>query len=218
MPATPSRRTGPRPSPGAVRAPRVQPPDLSDEDPTIPAERLADVPPDAFGRIARVRVVGGTELPALDGAELAHVRIESAFAAGWSASGLRAEECELQALRVGAAEMPDASWRSVRLRGGRWGYLNLRGAVLEDCVLEDAEIEDLDLGAARTDRVVVRGCRIGTLHLHEATCRDLDLRTSTIDRVEGLGGARGAVADRLLVEQWAPALAAHLGLRVVHPG
>jgi len=196
----------------------VQPPDLNAEDPTIPADRLAELPVDAFGRIARVRVAGGTELSPLTGAELAGVRIESAFAVAWSAPGLRAEECELHALRIGAAEMPDASWRSVRLSAGRWGYLNLRGAALEDCVLEDAEVGDLDLGAAGLDRVVVRGCRIGTLHLHEATCRDLDLRGSVVDHVEGLDGARGAVVDRLLVEQWAPALAAHLGLRVVESG
>lgn len=201
------RRTG-------VAAPRLQAPDLGPEDPRVVADELDRAPRDAFDRIARIDASGGAHLPDLAHAELAEVRISDAYAAAWEGPHVRLEHCELVRLRIGASELPDASWQSVRVDGGRWGYLNLRGAVLEDCLLEDADIEDLDLGAARVTRVAVRGGRIGTLHLHEARCADLDLRGARIERIDGWEGARGVIVDPALVTRWAEDLARHVGLRI----
>lgn len=197
-----------------VATPRLQEPDLGPEDPRVAAEELDRAPRDAFGRIARIDAAGGADLPDLAHTELVDVRIADAFAASWEAPRVRLERCTLTGLRIGAAEMPEAAWQSVTVTGGRWGYLNLRGAALEDCVLDGVDVEDLDLGAARVDRVGVHGGRIGTLHLHEARCADLDLRGAQVERIEGWEGARGVVVDAALAASWAQDLARHVGLRV----
>lgn len=208
------RRTTRGPRRAGVVPPRRREPDLGPEDAEHGAEELTTVPRDGFDRIARIHAVGGSELPDLSHAELVDVRITDAYAASWEAPHLHLEACELTRLRVGAAQMPDARWTSVRVEGGRWGYLDLRGAVLEDCELIDVDLDDLDLTGARVERVRIRGGRIATLHLGEARCTDLDLRGGTVDQVTGWDGARGIVVDPALVVSWADDLARHIGLRV----
>ena len=199
-----------------VTPPRPQPPDLSEEmDPTVTAEQLAGIERDHRGRIASVRVQGGTELPGLRDQGLIDVHLEGVFSASWDAAGAELERCVLSGLRLGALEMPEARWDSVTVSDGRWGYANLRGSELRDVVIEGVTVEDLDLGDAQVQQVAVRDCHVGTLHLRGARCEDVDLRGSTIDRVEGLDGARGCVVDPQQALLWAERLAQHLGIRVL---
>lgn len=211
-PQRPSRRTGqPRP-------PQSRAPDIGPGTSPMTGEQLGSADRDGFGRLSELLVTGGAELPPMRDETLTDVRLERVFSAAWTAPGCELERCALVGMRLGALEMPEVRWESVTANGGRWGYANLRGSTLRDVVLEDVVIEDLDLMEAEVERLALRDCRIGTLHLSGAQCTDVDLRGASIDRIEGLSGARGIVVDPSQVMIWANDLAQHLGIRVLGEG
>lgn len=135
------------------------------------------------------------------------------------ASALSLTECGLQDVlitdsRIGGLQAYGSELVRVTVRGGKIDYLNLRGATLHDVVLEDCVVGDLDLGEARIVRLRTDGCRVERLRVTGATFDDSDLRGAQVSAVEGVAGLAGTTISEVQLHALAPALAAHLRVRV----
>lgn len=119
--------------------------------------------------------------------------------------------------RVGSGEAYESTWRSVLIDSCKINYLNVRSAEWRDVLLRDCTIGELDLSHAKLARVAFERCRIETLHVGHATLLDVDLRAATLTTVNGLDGLAGAWITETQLSEFAPLLAAHLGLRIA-PG
>ncbi len=117
--------------------------------------------------------------------------------------------------RLGALLAPGATLTRVALRGLRSNYVSLRGATVVDLTLSECRIEELDLGTAAVQRAVLAHCEIDRLVLSAATLRGVDLRSASIAEIEGIAELRGATISPYQLTRLAPALAEHLGVRVV---
>ena len=150
----------------------------------------------------------------LRGARFVDTLVTASFAPTLLAGRTTWRDASVQSPRWGSAEMFDADFNSVHLRGGKIDYLNLRGSRLSNVIIEDCQIGELDLGGVRADRVAIRNCRIGTLDLTRATCVNVDIRGSEFSTVNGLEGLRGVTVSEEQLALLAPVLASHLGLVV----
>ncbi len=110
--------------------------------------------------------------------------------------------------------LPGSDLTRVRLRGGKVDYLNLRAATLTDVHLDDVVVGELDLGGASATRLRVDGA-LGRLDVTGADLRDVDLRGADLRAPTGLAGLAGAVVSPAQLLELAPALADHVGLRVL---
>jgi uncharacterized protein YjbI with pentapeptide repeats len=111
-------------------------------------------------------------------------------------------------------ELYGAQLRRVRLERCLLDSVNLRSAVLREVVLDDCTVRHLDLGSAKLTDVTFRDCTIERLDLTGATLSRVDLRGSRLDIARGFDRLTGATVDGSQLLDLAPALAAHLGLRV----
>ena len=180
---------------------------------------LADL--DLSGRVAeRVRLVDCRVTRCrLDGAVLRRARVTGCAWDGVTATDLDAArstwlDVDLAGCRVGALVLPGSDLARVRLRGGKVDYLNLRAATLTDVRLDDVVVGELDLGGATATRLRVDG-GVGRLDVTGAVLRDVDLRGADLRALTGLGGLAGAVVSTGQLTSLAPALADHVGLRVL---
>ncbi|NUP73574.1 MAG: pentapeptide repeat-containing protein, partial [Sinomonas sp.] len=73
----------------------------------------------------------------LTGALFAETRIERLGAPSFTAPRSRFRDVQLEASRIGSAELYDATWDSVVVRGCKLGFVNLRGARLADVLFVD---------------------------------------------------------------------------------
>ncbi|WP_432540417.1 pentapeptide repeat-containing protein [Kineococcus sp. SYSU DK002] len=137
----------------------------------------------------------------------------AATEAPWRAGTWR--DAVLSGVRVGALDLSAAVWDRVEVRGGRYDFVNLRGAELVDVTFTDVDLRDVDLSGARLTRVRFAGCRIGHLDVGSATLSAVDLTSSELAGLSGVGGLRGARVSAVQLAQLAPLLAEHLGLEVV---
>ncbi|SDN46390.1 hypothetical protein SAMN05216355_10498 [Actinomyces ruminicola] len=124
-------------------------------------------------------------------------------------------EVSWEASRVGAFECHDAQWRSVLLEDCRIGFLGLGRANLLDVRLRGCTVDTLDLTAATLTRVAFEDCRVGELRVRESRLMDVDLRGLALSQVDDAAGLRGAWVGADQLVELAPALAAHMGLRVL---
>ncbi len=150
----------------------------------------------------------------LRGSRFVDTRISASFATSLVAARSTWRRVHVDGPRWGSAELFDAGLESVTIRGGKIDFLNLRGAKLTDVLIEDAQITELDLAGFTGTRVAVRNCRIGTLDLTRATCVDVDLRDTSFSRVIGIEGMRGTILNDVQLAEFAPVMAALLGIRI----
>jgi uncharacterized protein YjbI with pentapeptide repeats len=218
-----------RPRPKGTQAPSVDviaPRNLTDADATTlrpgderEAERFAnaDVSGLDLSGITLMEceldavTLGGTELR---GSRFVETLLTASFAPRLAAGRTSWRDVLIESPRWGSAELFDAQFDAVHIRGGKIDYLNLRGARLTNVIIENCQVGELDLGGARTDRVALRGCRIGTLDLTRSTNASLDIRGSNLEAVNGLDGLRGVTVDEAQLALLAPVMAAHLGIIV----
>jgi uncharacterized protein YjbI with pentapeptide repeats len=151
----------------------------------------------------------------LDGARIGDCLLTDVRSHTLSAVGSTWRDVALTGCRLGAVQLSGAELQRVRVTGGKVDYLNLRDARLTDVVLEGCVVGELDLVGATATRVTLDGCRVERLDVTRATLDRVDLRGADLSGLDGLAHLRGAVisGDQLL--ELAPALAAHLGVRVV---
>lgn len=116
--------------------------------------------------------------------------------------------------RIGALSAPGASWDNIRIRGGKLDFVNLSGAKLADVVFERCVIGELDLGQAQVQRLRLDGVKLGVLDCTGARLIDVDFTGAEIGAVRGIDGLRGATISASQLLDFAPLLAAHLGVRV----
>lgn len=162
-------------------------------------------------------VVAGADLgeAELRGSRWEACSLSGVFAPQFSAARSGWRHVVARQLRVGAADLVDASVSGVAVYGAKLGRVDLRRATVTDVLVEDAVIEELDLDEARLTRVAFRGCRIGRLSLAASVLRDVDLRGAELRVLGPVTGLRGATVGADQLQDLAPAIAHELGLRVV---
>jgi uncharacterized protein YjbI with pentapeptide repeats len=175
--------------------------------------------------LARTEATGATFLACrfercgLDEASLRHSRFSECLVSEPHASSLDVADSTwrdtlVTSPRIGALLAVGTSWSGVRVRGGKIDLLDLNGAKLADVVIEGTVIEELDLGTAQARWTRLVGCDIGVLDVTGARLTEVDLSGSTIREVRGIEGLRGATISPSQLLELAPALAAHVGLKV----
>ena len=150
----------------------------------------------------------------LRGARFVDSVVSASFATSLVAARSTWRRVQIESARWGSAELFDAEFESVTLRGGKIDFLNLRGARMTDVLIEDLQITELDLAGFVGTRVAIRNCRIGTIDLTRATCLDVDLRDSQFTRIAGITGMRGTILNEQQLVEVAPLMAGLLGIRI----
>lgn len=156
----------------------------------------------------------------LDGAMLAHSRWsgsrwERVSAVGADGASSQWSDVEVADARLSALRLPDARLDRVLLQRCRLDGAVLRGAELGDVVLDGCDLRGADLTGARLRRTSFAGCDLTGADLAGARCEDVDLRGAVLDDLRGADGLRGCAVDPVQLVSLAPALAQHLGLRVI---
>lgn len=156
----------------------------------------------------------------LAGVDLSRAHLADALLDACDAAALRAprstwRSCEVRASRLGATELYETSWRTVRVAHTKIDYLNARGSTWQDVDLVGCRVGELDLADARVQRLRLDGCTVESLGLRGARLADVDLRGARIGSVEGLDGLAGTWITAEQLDGLAPALADQLGIRVV---
>lgn len=214
------------PTPRPPVPPRLPEPlrPAGDADPEHDAVlRAAQITWDGGARVdARgVRVVGG-RLDAVDltGARLPLLDLSDVLVAGGSLAN---------------ADLREAAWRRVEVRGARLTGVRLTDARLDDIVLADCRIDLAALSGARLRRVVLRDCRVAGSDLQGLAGEDLvlegcdlrevdlsdarftrtELRGCRLDAARGLERLRGVGMPFGDVLENAGAFAGHLGIRLL---
>ena len=150
----------------------------------------------------------------LRGARFVDCLVNSSFATSLVAARSSWRRVRIDNARWGSAELFDSEFESVIISGGKIDFLNFRGAKLTDVLIENAQITELDLASFIGTRVAIRNCRIDTIDFTRATCLDVDLRETTFSRVLGIQGMRGAILSEQQLTDFAPIMAAQLGIRI----
>ena len=150
----------------------------------------------------------------LRGARFVDCLVNSSFATSLVAARSSWRRVRIDNARWGSAELFDSEFESVIISGGKIDFLNFRGAKLTDVLIENAQITELDLASFIGTRVAIRNCRIDTIDFTRATCLDVDLRETTFSRVLGIQGMRGAILSDEQLTDFAPIMAAQLGIRI----
>ncbi|MFD8414137.1 MULTISPECIES: pentapeptide repeat-containing protein [unclassified Streptomyces] len=157
----------------------------------------------------------------LDEAGLANARIldsllEGVRGVGTDLAGASLRDVELVDARLGGTALHGAVLERVEFRGGKIDYLNLRQARLRDVVFEECVLVEPDFAGAVLERVEFRGCVLRGADVSGARMTDVDLRgAAELDFARGVEALAGAAVTPAQLLSLAPALAAHLGLRVV---
>ncbi|MEA2295888.1 MAG: hypothetical protein QOE86_3527 [Solirubrobacteraceae bacterium] len=210
---------------------RIDPPDLPDE--LEPATTL-----DA----------GGLDCAALQGAELAGLRLVAASIdasrlervdlTGAKLPNLAVRDSELRECALANADLRGASLRRTHVRGGRLTGLIWTEGEAADVVLEDCRADLAALAGTRLERVRFTRCnlaqadfegaRMKTVVFEDCDLRDADLSGARFEQVELRGcrleGLRGAAALRGVAMPWSDVLdaaglfAAACGVKVLADG
>lgn len=152
-------------------------------------------------------------------ARLVECVVQGATGVGLDAAGSVWRDVLLEDARLGGTQAHGATFERVLVRGGKIDYVNFRGARLADVRFEGCTLSDADFGGAVLERVVFTDCRLRQADFSGAKLDEVDLRGVVeleIERgVESLGGA--VISPSQLLDL-APAFAAQVGVRVLHPG
>ena len=157
----------------------------------------------------------------LDDADLGHARLVDTQWRGVRAATLGMasatwQDGTLTDCRLGAVQAYGGRWTRVEVVGGKVDYLNLRDATLEHVRFTGVVIDELDLARVRALSLTFEDCRVRRLDVTGATLRDADVRgIRDLQHLDGIAGLAGATISTEQLVELAPALAEHLGLRVV---
>jgi uncharacterized protein YjbI with pentapeptide repeats len=145
-----------------------------------------------------------TDSVRLDDCDLANAR--------WTHASL--SWTEFRSSRATGFDLAEASFRHVVFRGCRLDLASLRFVEGESVRFEDCTLHEADLTGAVLHDAVFAHCELQGVDLTSADLDGTDLTTSTLADVRGVGGLRGTClrADQLVT--LAPALAAHVGIRI----
>ncbi|MBC3762166.1 pentapeptide repeat-containing protein [Quadrisphaera oryzae] len=225
MGTRPPRRRGSA-GPTPPRPPDVVLPDLDLADRSVLLSGRWDCALVDGAELAQARLEGlavlesSVEDAVLDGALLAGMRIAGSrwgrvSAVGADASRTHWADTEVADARLSALRLPTARLDRVVLRRCRLDGAVLRDAQLTDVVLDGCDLRGADLTGAQLRRVAFAGSDLTDADLAGARCEDVDLRGATLTDLRGADGLRGCAVDAVQLVDLAPALAAHLGLRVL---
>ncbi|MFD0270201.1 pentapeptide repeat-containing protein [Streptomyces sp. NPDC127106] len=152
----------------------------------------------------------------LAGARILDSLLEGVRGVGTDLAGAALRDVELVDARLGGTALHGAVLERVEFRGGKIDYLNLRQARLRDVVFEECVLVEPDFGGAVLERVEFRGCVLRGADVTGARMTDVDLRAAAeLDFSRGVEALAGAAVTPAQLLALAPALAAHLGLRVL---
>lgn len=157
----------------------------------------------------------------LDDADLSHARLVDTQWRGVRAAtlGLASatwQDGTLTDCRLGAVQAYGGRWTRVEVAGGKVDYLNLRDATLEHVRFVGVVVDELDLARVRARSLTFEDCRVRRLDVTGATLADTDVRgLRDLQHLDGVAGLAGATISTEQLVELAPALAGHLGLRVV---
>jgi uncharacterized protein YjbI with pentapeptide repeats len=167
-------------------------------------------------------------------AHLLECEVTGCDLAGVGFDRARLSSCLFTDLRSPAWSLVDATLLDVVVTGGRFGALTASGARLTRVALQDVKVDYLDLRGATLVDVTLTGCTIGELDLSGADLRDarlvdctvdslvlagsrsraVDLRRAAVGALDGVPGLRGCTISDAQLTDWAPAMAAELGVTV----
>lgn len=145
-------------------------------------------------------------------ATFVETRFEKLNAPIFGAPRSNLRDVSIEGSRLGSAEFYESTWKSIRFTHCRIGYLNLRGAQLQDVLFDDCFIDELDLSGATANRVAFTETQVNTLDLTRAKLTNVDLRSLELRHVTGVEHLKGATINSYQLAELAPALAAHLGI------
>jgi uncharacterized protein YjbI with pentapeptide repeats len=161
-------------------------------------------------RLTDVTLVGGE----WSKTTFADVRIEDSRLLGPDLSASHWRDTELVRGIASGVQWHDADIRRVHLDQVKLDAVNFRGAALTDVVFTDCLLREADFGGAKLTRVRFPGCTFEEADFSRAKLADVDLRGAHLHFKAGLDALRGATIDGGQLVDLAPAMAAHLGLRV----
>ncbi|WP_293698904.1 pentapeptide repeat-containing protein [uncultured Agrococcus sp.] len=150
----------------------------------------------------------------LTGARFAETRIRGLNAPSFKARRTTWRDVEIEASRLGAAELFDSELNRVLVADSKLGWVNLRAANLTDVLFRNCHFDELDLGGAKVLRVAFRDVTADRLIMTGTQARHLDLRGLDLRAIEGLEGLRGATISEWQLASMAEMLAGEFGIRV----
>src|SRR5262249_53881164 len=112
----------------------------------------------------------------------------------------------------------DADVRRVHFDQGKLDAVNFRGAALTDVVFTDCLLREADFGGAQLTPARFPGCTFQDADFSRAKLAEVDLRGAKLHFKAGLDALRGATIDGGQLVDLAPALAAHVGLKIAGAG
>ncbi|MGH7642521.1 MAG: pentapeptide repeat-containing protein [Candidatus Dormibacteria bacterium] len=119
------------------------------------------------------------------------------------------QDCQMTGFDVNGATLLDVQFCRCKLSLSSFRFLTKAKVLFADCEMDGTDFQGVDLRRCR-----FHSCRLTGSLFHEACTDGVDLRGSTLDGLQGLGGLRGAVIDRLQQLDLTDALASYAGLVV----
>lgn len=173
---------------------------------------------DLFASLARFSQCRLTEVTIAGGewgkTTFADVRFEDSRLLGPDLSASHWRDTEFVRGIASGVQWFDADLRRVHLEQVKLDAVNFRGAALVDVVFSDCLLREVDFGGAKLTRVRFPGCTFQDADFSRAKLADVDLRGARLHFKAGLDALRGATIDGGQLVELAPALAAHVGLRI----
>jgi len=213
-----------------------------DARPRPPRPALPDLPSrlSAAATLSRRADVSQTRVEGLTGdVDAAHARLVECVLAGATVdrldlTGATLVDVAVEELRATTVAGVSSTWRSVVIRGGRIGtldlsraqvdavevrgaridYLSLGQAVVADLLIADCVLGALDLPGATLERVRFEACRADDVDTREMRATDLDLRGLEALAYTDLRTLRGATLTPHQVAGLAEPFAAALGVDI----
>jgi len=212
---------------------RVRPVPPQSAEPDLP-RTLAPAVLSRSGEVEAARIAGPTGTVDAAHMRLSESIVEAASAESLDLTGAVLVDVEIAAPTIVALHARDGSWRTVVVRGGRIGTLELPRGRWDAVRLEDVRIDYLSTPAAVLRDVELTGCRIGTwdapgaqiermrltrttvdeFDTREMRASDLDLRGGDVARFTDVRALRGITMSRAQVAEHAAAFAESFGVDV----
>jgi uncharacterized protein YjbI with pentapeptide repeats len=149
-----------------------------------------------------------------DHTTFADVRLEDSRLLAPDLSASHWRDTELVRGVASGVQWHDADVRRVHFEQVKLDAVNFRGAALTDVVFTDCLLREADFGGAKLTRVRFPGSTFEDADFSRAKLADVDLRGARLHFKAGLDALRGATIDGGQLVELAPALAAHVGLRI----
>ena len=122
----------------------------------------------------------------------------------------RVLECRMTGFTWSEGLIEDVTFRGCALDLAAFRFTRFKRVTFEDCVLRDADFQD-----GRLESVRLLGCDLGGAGFLSARCREVELRRCSLEGLRGIDGLRGAALEWDAVIEFAPAMAAALGIRLL---